>query len=1009
MPEPVSRKNFSVLITDCNKDGRISREMDKCFRRAGSLKTISFIGNGNILFVTQVSQFSLQQASKIINYFRSKVRVLDTNGDYLFGNVQSYSADERSYTVKLDNGTICTVPLDRIKRTEFQPGRVYLDEAIEDEFNSVRRFFDISDYFETTGEDFGEEIVHFSRLPPELLLPRKDNIQIELLDKAHLFLNPFEYLLQALTIKDFRLNYLEAIKRQCVKVSCALYDLLSQSHTTVQFFEGRLEYYSLLSKALEDYNCCPEIFCPSSFDLYDTLSGIKEDFKAISVQLECVMSANLQEAVSNRQLSELHTHLLGMGAHEFWVNMVVCNFLPLLQIDDRPKDIFQSLCDRLYISKPGHSVSTEKMELALHLKIKFYEQFDQKDEVELTTDVVYSVDILAKALLGYDEDLAETSTLAERQNIVTMIEHYLSNPSVNLNFKDFYKPYIIYSCRKGCFQRILGLPNEYLVGVMEWTKRTTLRSKRAQTIISRVRNCFSMLSVDATAATEHSLDNYRGKFTPSFYPMRYALKDSIYDQNPVVLSYLLNWVCQRYLLAGVGYAEFSVSLNDLANDQIFSFLDPHLVLCGRDVSHAHVHLLMSWRDSMFDLFQYTFLIAVPRNSTVIGCLSASMRRSFVVLAGVKYAELLKVEDSGTTVSRFIEKLFRGKFSVDRIVKNLSKIFLRERNNKCSLVVGVDIVSDENGNPFSPFFHKKVLEVLASFSSLNENFGIRFHGGENVFRSSSSGFDDRISGDTEIGKFLDENFAVHLLVIASEIEKAHSRSFRVRIGHGLAFTAFCDDSSIFDRSVEDVKNLYGYCYQNLLTNLDSWDNICQLLSLLGQLEERCEVNNRLSTDSAKVMVSKTTICAFSLNFRRSLVRIVNEIIIGKGITLEVNTVSNHTLLIDVFCTEIGSNAMESFLISLLMKKFTVRLSTDNDGIWPIVKCKTHFLHISVAFEYCKASKTILHWTHYKCTLEEKLQVYLNLLRYYNSNYGFFCPDNFVVKFRKPSLNGDVRNR
>jgi hypothetical protein len=58
----------------------------------------------------------------------------------------------------------------------------------------------------------------------------------------------------------------------------------------------------------------------------------------------------------------------------------------------------------------------------------------------------------------------------------------------------------------------------------------------------------------------------RGKFTPTFFPQRYNIKDVIVDKHPEVLAVLLNTVLYRYGKAGVFYVEFSVSVKYLLQE-----------------------------------------------------------------------------------------------------------------------------------------------------------------------------------------------------------------------------------------------------------------------------------------------------------------------------------------------------------------------------------------------------------------------------------------------------------
>ena len=89
-------------------------------------------------------------------------------------------------------------------------------------------------------------------------------------------------------------------------------------------------------------------------------------------------------------------------------------------------------------------------------------------------------------------------------------------------------------------------------------------------------NAFSMLNEAGEEATVHSLRQYRGNFSPQFYPRRYILKDDLYEQDLYILQILLKWELKKYAKAGVTYVEFSVSARDLIRPWVYN----HLTLCS---------------------------------------------------------------------------------------------------------------------------------------------------------------------------------------------------------------------------------------------------------------------------------------------------------------------------------------------------------------------------------------------------------------------------------------------
>ena len=75
-----------------------------------------------------------------------------------------------------------------------------------------------------------------------------------------------------------------------------------------------------------------------------------------------------------------------------------------------------------------------------------------------------------------------------------------------------------------------------------------------------------MVAEGNAAPSDYSrMMQFWNRFTPAFYPGRYALKDDMYSQYPLVLDALLLHVLDRYQLAGVGYVEFSVGFGDLVS------------------------------------------------------------------------------------------------------------------------------------------------------------------------------------------------------------------------------------------------------------------------------------------------------------------------------------------------------------------------------------------------------------------------------------------------------------
>ena len=650
----------------------------------------------------------------------------------------------------------------------------------------------------------------------------------------------------------------------------------------------------------------------------------------------------LDEAVASKNLCELHTHLLGMGSDGFWVERVMTSLIP--KIVARENGDFNSRLLNVALRHESISILNEVNVFDQLYDRNFFSNICpdnfEKEEIRffvynlLTVDVVYSVDEIRKAM--FDDLLIDEGGGVDK---IRRIEKMLSNADVRSRFDDNYKEHLVYNAKKGRCEVVTGLTNQYLLQMMEWNERSTLRSAKANSIIARIRNCFAMLNPDGSVATEADLDAFRGNFTPCFYPMRYALKDPLYQQYPIVLSYLLNNSCQRYLRSGVSYVEFSVGISDLTQERIFSHIHPDMALRGLDIDgnrHPHIAYCLGFEDFPRDTkFNYKCLMAFPRNLWDVNegqYLPAYLKRKFVILTGTLYIENLTNEERTST---FLATLF-GREQIAKWIFALNAVFNLDdkyrKENFYPLIVGADIVGDEDGHPFSPFLHKDILHGLKKFHEGNAKFGIRLHAGENVAKCCSVQ-DDFFYDELQL------NFHTHMNVISAEILllkdtffhiENSKKIFNIRIGHGLAFSTNMQTT---------------YIYNNLTP-----EKLCT---------EFCE-NAR--SDGLKTLLQDLVQCNFSnstLSITGQKFKDCKEFLVREEICFEINLTSNNTLLSDVYWMEIGSAHGRRLLLHMLASNFFLLLSTDDDGIWPIRKCTRHNYHISVAHEYCRSIRMLEH--------------------------------------------------
>jgi hypothetical protein len=178
------------------------------------------------------------------------------------------------------------------------------------------------------------------------------------------------------------------------------------------------------------------------------------------------------------------------------------------------------------------------------------------------------------------------------------------------------------------------------------------------------------------------------------------------------------------MTAGVGYVEFSVGINDLSNPRINKYLLPEYALKNKKNKHF-IKYAKGWNppvnceDEDITPFRYNFLMAFPRNLSAIGNLPKDIRRKFVILFSAPYVSL--VDNSVQPVTQinhprdvFLNKLFtfKGANMITGWVKKLKQIYNREENKEIKKhCVGLDLVGEEDGNPFSPFLNQSKIQAF----------------------------------------------------------------------------------------------------------------------------------------------------------------------------------------------------------------------------------------------------------------------------------------------------------
>jgi len=296
----------------------------------------------------------------------------------------------------------------------------------------------------------------------------------------------------------------------------------------------------------------------------------------------------LDRQVGRLGLADLHTHLLGMGSADFWVDQIMRTYLVRVVHQDKvaTKNNWQPLLQRLQRAEfPGYSnrrrkpVDVEGNELITllekhgddALKAAIAEKSDKDIQqffvAKFTHDVVFTEETLFAACGIVKDD-------GGRAKARYTLETLLCNAASGFDFRQTFCEYIVLNERKQQFQLVVGIANADLVEHMRPNRAADgpAAGDDAHTLQAIVRNWFSFCGTDGETAARTDLATYRGNFTPEFYPMRFTAKDAIYEQRLETLAILLNRVLSDYGQAGVHHVEFSFGANDILRPHVMNVL-----------------------------------------------------------------------------------------------------------------------------------------------------------------------------------------------------------------------------------------------------------------------------------------------------------------------------------------------------------------------------------------------------------------------------------------------------
>jgi hypothetical protein len=569
------------------------------------------------------------------------------------------------------------------------------------------------------------------------------------------------------------------------------------------------------------------------------------------------------ELCNQPDLYELHTHLLGMGNHEFWINTLTNR--AILPTNDQFRDGID-LRRRL-----GPLVWFQNRFLDRQRTVDFFDQlrlhpnenFDGEDDEAITLRNLNTPE-LHREMEHRNLSFADNFSY----DVIISMEKFahafsLSNPNLNIVQTTIeeklgvythatdrtlpFKYWIIFNARKQKIEILYGMTAEKLreliggYSAIENIDNPAKRDARAHII-----NAFSMCNADGTMPRSIDYHSFRGQFTPEFYPRRFALKDSLYEQRLDILALLLQHVLRRYqtCFPPVKYCEFSVGVGDLSKAHVFDILRSF-------PSHDHVNssserLRENVKTAFHDIIEdFPWLTDKSKNEVKYRFL-AGFDRQLVNLDRDTNNDTKKSEKQERAIQLLAEapqlaihymlnEIIRSEADdnsklFDPLIKRLAN--LEEVANKIpsfyDWVVGLDLCGDELGFPYCPFVAKEFIKHVKTQRKWNPNYGLRIHGGENV----------AVIHSTLPGYHL---FVAHMYIVLLSIEYLKQKLlYGIRVGHGIAFNIIFNydapnESSSRKSSVlmAEMKELSRKILQNIPLEV----NITSNVYLLGEAVRR----------------------------------------------------------------------------------------------------------------------------------------------------------------------------
>ncbi|KAJ3184005.1 hypothetical protein HDU85_001856 [Gaertneriomyces sp. JEL0708] len=702
----------------------------------------------------------------------------------------------------------------------------------------------------------------------------------------------------------------------------------------------------------------------------------------------------LDRAASANWFTDLHTHLLGMGSADFWVSRIMVTYLPRVK---KKWDVRERM-DTKALNKFFKELIHAQLELnneenaAVNKWVNTFtgvlkkdtdlEQFNVLDIMEFpkstwdglvklkdsektkmlecfgkyyTDDVVYT----QKELL--DAVHPPPSYNNEPQKLQFLESAFSKPPRLRRRpFKEIFRQYLIFSARGkngvAQFKLVTGITNSDLLELMELGEngaQDNMRSAQAKANEVLIRNGFSMLNPDGTQPKSlHAaqLREFRGCFTPEFYPRRFALKDCIYSQRLEVLGILLNNTAGRYGKSGVIYVEYSVGINDMLNLNVWKHLVESVFSTPTKGSGGKPKKKQS---------------GTPKEK------SKKDSDELALCSDFKHLKPGWRQHLGAYVDRKRGFTYRFLAAFNRTKVHGPKKQATAPGTERQWTTEGIITDPDKGLEFLMDCPEKARSIYASTQDLNKMFAHLFEASENEkgpglrLRELVNTNVDDIDLGNDYTSFKNEGRQIRLL----------KRWFEFVVGldwvgdeTGFPYCAFVHPEflGIFRRMHEITERTFGARIHGG-ESVPRPASICPDERMAAAYKAHMHIvcDGIIRTHEGLKGLYPDDWCFLRIGHGVAFLNTpendpalqekYDEILIkAKNIVLELNMTSNAHLLTDSNHHETESSSDVGLTVAkFISRKHRVVLSTDDDGVWPIRKCKPHYHHVTVPGEFCTA--------------------------------------------------------